>query len=120
MRKRNGIVAITFALAVWGASAAPLGDGNAFFNGKDLDGWQGLTEYWSVKDGALVGSTPKGIKFNTFLCSKQTYKDFELRFAARLKDGSGNSGLQIRSKIKEAKIFEVAGPQCDIGEGYWG
>ena len=32
-----------------------------FFNGKDLDGWEGLMEYWSVKDGAIVGKRrPRG------------------------------------------------------------
>jgi Domain of Unknown Function (DUF1080) len=94
--------------------------GAVFFNGKDLDGWDGLTEYWSVKDGAIVGSTPKGLKFNTFLCSKRTYKDFELKFQVRLKNGDGNSGVQIRSELKNPKTFTVAGPQCDMAEGYWG
>jgi hypothetical protein len=92
-----------------------------FFDGKSLDGWEGLTEYWSVKDGAIVGSTePKGITFNTFLCSKKKFKDFELSFQIRLKEGKGNSGVQIRSEIFDSKRFAVKGPQCDIGEGYWG
>jgi hypothetical protein len=91
-----------------------------FFNGKNLDGWEGLTEYWSVRDGALVGATPKGLTFNTFLCSKKTYRDFELSFKIRLKDGAGNSGVQIRSKIIDPAKFAVGGPQCDIGQGYWG
>jgi hypothetical protein len=93
---------------------------SSFFNGKDLGGWEGLTEYWSAKDGAIVGSTPEGLKFNTFLCSKQKYTDFELTFKIRLKGGAGNSGVQIRSKIINDKTFAVGGPQCDIGEGYWG
>src|SRR5262245_18511715 len=71
----------------------------AFFNGKNLDGWEGLTEYWSVKNGALVGDTGKGINFNTFLCSKKQYGDFELSFQVRLANGKGNSGVQIRSEI---------------------
>jgi hypothetical protein len=92
-----------------------------FFDGKSLDGWEGLTEYWSIKDGAIVGSTePKGINFNTFLCSKKKFKDFELSFQIRLKEGKGNSGVQIRSEIFDSKRFAVKGPQCDIGEGYWG
>jgi hypothetical protein len=91
-----------------------------FFNGKDLTGWEGLTEYWSVKDGALVGASPQGLKFNTFLCSKKKYGDFELQFQVRLKGGTGNSGVQIRSEIFEPKTFAVKGPQCDIGAQYWG
>lgn len=88
---------------------------------EDLSGWEGLIkEHWTYKNGELVGSAPKGLKFNTFLCSKKKYKDFELTFKVRLKGGAGNSGVQVRSKIADRKVFAVAGPQCDIGKGYWG
>jgi hypothetical protein len=92
----------------------------AFFNGKDLEGWEGLMKYWSVKDGAIVGYTPEDPKHNTFLCSKKKYKDFELQFKVRLKDGVGNSGVQIRSEIMDRDKFTVKGPQCDIGQQFWG
>ena len=92
-----------------------------FFNGKNLDGWEGLNEFWSVKDGALVGTAPpEGLTFNTFLCTKKKYKDFELSFQIRLKGGSGNSGVQIRSEVFDAEKFKVKGPQCDIGDIFWG
>jgi len=97
------------------------------FVDKDLSGWDGLKEHWSFKDGALTGTTyPDGGKFNTFLCSKKTYKDFELHFQVKLtgKDWSGNSGVQVRSKILDTeagkKHFAVSGPQCDMGDIYWG
>src|SRR5437870_5359032 len=67
-----------------------------FFNGKDLDNYEGLKQYWTLKDGALVGATPNGLEHNTFLCTKKKYRDFELSFKVRLKDGTGNSGVQIR------------------------
>jgi hypothetical protein len=93
-----------------------------FFNGKDLDGWQGRTEYWSVKDGALVGATPKGLSFNTFLCSKKSYRNFKLHFQVKLTgDGwTGNSGVQIRSAVFDLEHYAVRGPQCDMGDVYWG
>jgi hypothetical protein len=99
-----------------------------FFDGKDLKGWEGLNQYWSVRDGAIVGSTfPSGLRsFNTFLCSKNKYTDFELGFKVRLrgKGWTGNSGVQIRSKIrdseKDREHFTVEGPQCDMGDIYWG
>jgi hypothetical protein len=28
------------------------------FNGKDLTGWEGNKDLWSVKDGAITGITP--------------------------------------------------------------
>jgi hypothetical protein len=108
------------ALAVLWAAARADAPGSAFFNGKNLDGWEGLTQYWSVKDGAIVGRTEEDPGFNTFLCSKNLYKDFELTFKVRLKDGAGNSGVQIRSKVFDPEKFRVSGPQCDIGKGYWG
>jgi hypothetical protein len=91
-----------------------------FFNGKDLEGWEGVAEYWSVKDGAIVGHPPKDPGYNNFLCSKKKYGDFEMSFKVRLKDGKGNSGVQIRSKLLDAKKYVVGGPQADIGQGYWG
>ena len=120
-----GRMAVALLMGVMLAAPGSLGRGDdakeVFFNGKDLAGWEGLKEYWSVKDGGIVGSTyPDGLKFNTFLCSKKKYKDFELRFEVRLKDGVGNSGVQIRSTLSDPEKFTVSGPQCDIGEGYWG
>src|SRR5262249_15676110 len=38
----------------------------------------------------------------------------------RLKDGKGNSGVQIRSEIANPKRFAMRGPQADIAPGYWG
>jgi hypothetical protein len=112
----------TAALAADAPSAAKgrTASGPAFFNGKNLEGWEGLTKYWSVKEGALVGYTPEDPKHNTFLCSKKKYGDFELTFKVRLKDGIGNSGVQIRSKLVEPEKFIVAGPQADIVANYWG
>lgn len=93
---------------------------SAFFNGKDLEGWEGVREYWSVKDGAIVGHPPKDPGYNNFLCTKKKYGDFEMSFKVRIKNGKGNSGVQIRSKLLDAKKYVVGGPQADIGQGYWG
>jgi hypothetical protein len=95
----------------------------SFFNGKNLEGWEGLQAHWRVQDGTLIGSTyPNGINFNTFLCSTTTYKDFELRCQVRLsgRGWEGNSGVQIRSSILDPARYIVAGPQCAMGGEYWG
>jgi hypothetical protein len=97
-------------------------DTNApFVNGKDLSGWEGLDEYWKW-DGqqkAIVGAAPSGLKFNTFLCSKRKFGDFELSFQVKMTKGA-NSGVQIRSHIHDKEKFAVTGPQCDMGQVYWG
>lgn len=95
-------------------------DSSGFFNEKDLTGWEGLPQYWSVKDKAIVGFTEEDPKFNTFLCSKKKYKDFEMSFQIMIENGVGNSGVQIRSEVFDAEKFKVKGPQCDMGQQYWG
>lgn len=86
------------------------------------ENWEGLMDYWKIEGDTVVGSSPKeGLKSNTFLCSKTKYKDFEMTFQIRLHGGpDANSGIQIRSKVVDPKGFVVAGPQADIGAGYWG
>jgi hypothetical protein len=41
-----------------------------------------------------------------------------------MRDGAGNSGVQIRSQVltdeKNKGKFVVAGPQADMGQQYWG
>ena len=110
------------SLAILSANDCRAADSDGdFFNGKDLTGWDGLREYWQVKEGAIVGlAPPGGLKFNTFLCSQKKFKDFELHFQVRLRDGKGNSGVQIRSEIADQKHYAVRGPQADIAEGFWG
>jgi Domain of Unknown Function (DUF1080) len=123
MRTVVTVLGLVVAVALWAGGDARCADTTSdFFNGKDLTGWEGLKEYWSVKDGAIVGATPKGGEFNTFLCSKNKYKDFELKFQVRLtgKGWTGNSGVQIRSEILDKDKLSVKGPQCDMGDVYWG
>jgi hypothetical protein len=75
-------------------------DMKPLFNGKDLTGWDGDPQFWSVKDGVIHGSTSKEkpAKGNTFLVYKEsTFKDFELRLSYRC-SSTNNSGIQYRSK----------------------
>jgi hypothetical protein len=96
-------------------TAAPSRSTDSFFNGRNLAGWQGLNAFWHVKDHALIGRVPEGAKSaHTFLCSKREYKDFELKFRARLAGGVGNTGVQFRSKFRDPKTFWLVGPQCEI------
>src|SRR4051812_38533919 len=76
----------------------------SLFNGKDLTGWDGDPEHWSVSDGMIVGETTKEKALknaNSFLIAKDgdkdlIVKDFEFRVSFRFdKDHNfGNSGIQ--------------------------
>jgi hypothetical protein len=88
------------------------------FDGKSLAGWEGDEQLWKADSGMIVGDSP-GIKRNEFLATRKRYSNFELRLEFRLRDGSGNSGIQFRS-TRVADSSEVSGYQADIGEKYWG
>src|SRR5438132_8007249 len=63
------------------------------FNGKDLDGWEGYEDLWSVKDGVIVAKNTKPLKFSTYLLTKKKYTDFRLVFAAKLVELEMHSGV---------------------------
>src|SRR5438876_7615580 len=52
------------------------------FNGKNLDGWEGYTDLFSVKDGVIVARNDKPLKVSTYLFTKQKFTDFRLVFSA--------------------------------------
>jgi hypothetical protein len=63
----------------------------AVFNGKDLEGWDGATANYEVKDGAVLCKPGKG----GVLYTKEQFSDFVARVEFKLPPG-GNNGLAIR------------------------
>ena len=86
------------------------------FNGKDLTGWDGNPELWSVEDGCITGKTngPEQLSCNQFLIWRGgKVKNFELH--AKIKETGNNTGIQYRSKeLPENGKWSVGGYQCDI------
>jgi hypothetical protein len=86
------------------------------FNGRDLAGWDGNPELWSVKDGVITGITsgPEALTYNQFLIWRGgTVQDFELR--AKVKQSGNNSGIQYRSReLPNIGKWSVGGYQCDV------
>ncbi|MBL9114391.1 MAG: DUF1080 domain-containing protein [Verrucomicrobiaceae bacterium] len=86
------------------------------FNGKDLSGWDGNPELWSVKDGAITGKTngPDHLSYNQFLIWRGgKVKNFELK--AKIKVTGNNTGIQYRSKeLPENGKWSIGGYQCDV------
>lgn len=88
------------------------------FNGKDLDGWEGNTDLWTVQDGMIVGRSPGTNKYD-FLATTRTFEDFVLRFQIQLMDGKGNTGLLYRSK-RVPDSDKVSGYQADFAPAKYG
>ncbi len=89
-----------------------------FFNGKDLENWDGDKSLWKLDSGEIVGQTATGLKRNNFLVSQSAVQDFKLSVQVKLKPNSENSGIQFRSV--PLPDGEMRGPQADIGAGWWG
>jgi hypothetical protein len=96
----------------------------SIFNGKDLSGWDGAPDLWSVRDGAITGQTTveHPAKENTFLIwTNGAPGDFELRCSFKLVPGDAagfsNSGVQYRSRIVKPSYWVVSGYQADMENG---
>lgn len=94
------------------------------FDGKSFEGWEGNLKHFRVEEGAIVaGSLKQPIPRNEFLCTKQSYGDFELRVKAKLVGEGNNAGIQIRSE-RIPNHHEMIGYQCDMGRAFgrsiWG
>jgi len=109
-------------LALFTLGTLALAGEKQLFNGKDLSDWEGNPKLWSVKDGAITGTTgtegDMKLKHNTFLVYKGgNVSDFELTFQYKIV--GGNSGVQYRSKLlppgESGPI--VAGYQADFEAG---
>jgi Domain of Unknown Function (DUF1080) len=76
------------------------------FNGKDLDGWEGHEENWSVKDGVIVGKNTDEVKVSTYLVTKQKFSDFRLLATVKLVDGGKSdmhSGITLWGHLAPEK-----------------
>ncbi len=88
-----------------------------FFNGQDLQGWEGSAGVWRVENGTLVGSLPAGQTAPAFLYSRQAYGDFDLRFRVSFVGPSGDCGVQFRSKLQEQDKIRLSGYECVVSAG---
>ena len=91
----------------------------AFFNGKDLKGWNGDKAFWSVKDGAIVGHGDEPVEGNKFIWSEVPVSDFYLSVDVKLMPEKRNAGIQFRS-VAINERGQARGYQADAGGGVWG
>ena len=95
------------------------------FDGKSLAGWEvleGERQLWRVKDGVITaGSLTEKVPHNSFIATKRSFQNFDLRLKIRITGTEGfvNSGIQIRS-VRMPDSHEMIGYQVDAGKGWWG
>jgi Domain of Unknown Function (DUF1080) len=114
----NSVKIFAVAIVSWYVvhSGLSLAQETVLFNGKDLSGWEGNPEQWSVQNGYITGITKEDapLPYNQFLLWRGgTVKNFELKVVAR--QAGNNSGVQYRSKEQPTKgPWSIVGYQCDM------
>jgi hypothetical protein len=87
------------------------------FDGKTLDGWEGYSDLWSVKDGVIVAKNTEPLKYSTYLLTKGKYTDFRLTFASKLLPGSEmHSGVSFWGEVWPKADGKVTDPKKDRTE----
>ena len=110
-------ILVSFVIILGTLLAADEAGFRPLFDGRTLTGWDGDPRVWSVKEGAIVGSTDGvTIDNNTFLIYREKqFGDFVLRAQVKLRNH--NSGIQFRSEA--LPDWAVRGYQADMAEGNW-
>lgn len=112
MRNRALIVLVVGSLVLGAACMGTAADFAPLFDGKTLDGWTTAPGgSWEVKDGVIVGTSPKTERRHGMLLSDKTYGDFVLRL--KFKSLEGNSGLYFRAERVNSPVT-VHGFQAEI------
>ena len=100
------------------------GPERSIFNGRDLTGWSGRSEFWSVQNGAVTGRVTIGNLSggNTFLVWQGgESSDFELackyKLTAENPEGLANSGIQFRARFADRELFKLKGYQAEMDPG---
>lgn len=107
-------------MVILGSTACSFGadQSQVIFNGKDLTGWDGDFNWWTVEDGTLTAESTADKP-----CEKSNYlvwtggrpADFQFDCDFKL-SVDGNSGIQIRSETRPN--YDTYGYQADMtGEG---
>ncbi len=105
-----------FLMLADGVMAQSTGLGRNLFDGKTLNGWNraGGTADYRVENGEIVGTTVIN-SGNSFLVTKEAYRDFVLELDAKIESTESNSGIQIRSHFDgEGHKGKVYGQQIEI------
>ncbi|MEO6809845.1 MAG: DUF1080 domain-containing protein, partial [Isosphaeraceae bacterium] len=73
------------------------------FNGKNLDGWAGRFDRWSVQDGVIVGKNNDPVPVSTYLLTERNYSDFRLTARVKLVESEMHSGIAFWGRVASEK-----------------
>ena len=100
------------ALLIITTTAALAADFKPLFDGKTLKGWTPAPGgKWEVKDGAIVGTSPKSERRHGILLTDKQYSDFIVK--AKFRVHSGDSGFYFRAERVKSAV-SVNGFQVEV------
>ncbi|HEY2840429.1 MAG TPA: DUF1080 domain-containing protein [Pirellulales bacterium] len=92
------------------------------FNGKDLKGWIGHENLWSVQDGVIVGKNKDEVPVSTYLLTeRKDFTDFRLTATVKLVQSEMHSGIAMwgRNAPERGDKYTFAGHLVMFPSG-WG
>ncbi|MGI4022640.1 MAG: 3-keto-disaccharide hydrolase [Janthinobacterium lividum] len=114
--KKIILIIQVIALAVFSTPNLVKAQAVSLFDGKTLNGWNRIagTADYKVENGVIVGTTVIN-SGNSFLVTKEAYRDFVLELDAKIESAESNSGIQIRSHFDtEGHKGKVYGQQVEF------
>jgi len=100
------------ALLIITTTAALAADFKPLFDGKTLKGWTPAPGgKWEVKDGTIVGTSPKSERRHGILLTDKQYSDFIVK--AKFRVHSGDSGFYFRAERVKSAV-SVNGFQVEV------
>lgn len=102
-------------LLSFGFTTPALADAVPLLDAESIEAWtnEGESEAsYRYEEGVVIGQPIGHDPKNAFLCSPRSYGDFTLTFSFRISPRSLNSGVQVRSFVRDDGI--VAGPQLEM------
>ena len=105
-------IILTIAIILGTTPATRAAEFKPIFDGKTLKGWTPAPGgKWEVKNGAIVGTSPKSERRHGILLTDKQYNDFVVK--AKFRVHSGDSGFYFRAaRVKSA--VSVHGFQVEV------
>ena len=105
-------IILTIAIILATAPVTRAADFKPIFDGKTLKGWTpALGGKWEVKNGAIVGTSPKSERRHGILLTDKQYSDFVVK--AKFRVHSGDSGFYFRAERVKSAV-SVNGFQVEV------